>query len=157
MSTHRSILAAVFVLIAITQPRYVYAQDGVNLGNVTQMTCTFPIMWLGDWSKPGDAEGKSQKSELVLKYDAIDTSDGTAQVQGFTGNFYITVRYVANVALHLLHTDAAGPVYFTTVFNKPSHPGKYKAVHTRHEFTEVSLPGFTSRPEQYIGECELLK
>jgi len=27
-------------------------------------------------------------------------------------------------------------------------------VHARHEYTEVSLPGYTSRPEQYYGECE---
>ena len=31
--------------------------------------------------------------------------------------------------------------------------GKLRAVHTRHEYTEVSLPGFTSRPEQYYGDC----
>jgi hypothetical protein len=27
------------------------------------------------------------------------------------------------------------------------------AVHTRHEYTDISLPGFTSRPEMYIGDC----
>jgi len=30
-------------------------------------------------------------------------------------------------------------------------------VHTRHEYTEVRLPGFTSRPEQYYGECEITR
>jgi hypothetical protein len=43
------------------------------------------------------------------------------------------------------------------VFDKENTPGKYKAVHTRHEYTEVSLPGFTSRPEQYYGECEIAR
>jgi hypothetical protein len=155
MSIRTAILSAVLFVAAITHPGYALAQEPMTLSSVTAMTCTFPVMWLGNWSKAGDAEGAPQKSELVLKYSQIDTSDGTAEVAGFTGNFFITVRVVANVALHLMHTDAAGPVYITTVFNKPSHPGKFKAAHSRHEFTDVSLPGFTSRPEQYIGECEL--
>jgi hypothetical protein len=157
MSIHRSILSAAVIFVVIVNARAASAQEPLTLATVTKMKCTFPIMWMGDWTKPGDAQGKSDKSDLTVTYDAIDTQDGTAQVSGFTGNFYITVRLVANVALHLLHTDAAGPVYMTTVFNKPAHPGTFKAVHTRHEFTEVSLPGFTSRPEQYVGECELLK
>ena len=157
MSIHRLILSAVIACAAFTQPRYAAAQDPLTLSSVTAMTCTFPIMWLGNWNKAGDAEGAPQKSDLVLKYHDIDTSDGTAEVAGFTGNFFITARVVGNVALHLLHTDAAGPVYITTVFNKPAHAGKFKASHSRHEFTDVSLPGFTSRPEQYIGECELIK
>jgi hypothetical protein len=27
------------------------------------------------------------------------------------------------------------------------------AVHTRHEYTDTRLVGFTSRPELYIGDC----
>ncbi len=73
-----------------------------------------------------------------------------------SGNFYITVRVVGG-HLHLLTTDSGGPVYMTTVFNSPAKKGTYKATHSRHEFTQVQLPGFTSRPEQYIGECELVK
>ena len=48
-----------------------------------------------------------------------------------------------------------GPLYITTVFNKESRAGKLKAVHTRHEYADVALPGFTSSPEQYYGECEV--
>ena len=156
-TVQRTVWSAVIVCAAIAHPRPAAAQEPITLSSVSAMTCTFPIMWLGNWSKAGDAEGAPQKSELVLKYLQIDTSDGTADVAGFTGNFYITVRVVPNVSLHLLHMDAAGPVYITTVFNKASHPGKFKAAHSRHEFTDVSLPGFTSRPEQYVGECELTK
>jgi hypothetical protein len=35
--------------------------------------------------------------------------------------------------------------------------GKFKAVHTRHEFTPTRLTGWTSRPEQYYGYCEAAK
>jgi hypothetical protein len=48
-----------------------------------------------------------------------------------------------------------GPIYATTVFDAESRDGKLKAVHSRHELTEAVVPGFTSSPEQYYGECEI--
>ena len=48
-----------------------------------------------------------------------------------------------------------GPLYVTTVIARPAGGGKWLAVHTRHEYTDVSLPGYTSRPEQYYGSCTL--
>jgi len=48
-----------------------------------------------------------------------------------------------------------GPLYTTRIFPKETRAGKLQAVHTRHEYTEISLPGFTSRPEQYYGECDV--
>lgn len=155
MSIRNMILLAGIAGIVIVPSGHAAAQELQSLSSVTAMTCTFPVMSMGNWSKSGDAEGAPQKSNLVLRYSEIDTSDGTAEVAGFAGNFFITVRVVANVALHLMHIDSGGPVYITTVYNKPAHPGKFKASHSRHEFTDVSLPGYTSRPEQYIGECEL--
>jgi hypothetical protein len=29
-------------------------------------------------------------------------------------------------------------------------------VHSRHEYYPTALPGFTSSPEQYYGECEIM-
>ena len=57
--------------------------------------------------------------------------------------------------LHLIESFRDGPVYMTTVFSAETRPGKLKAVHTRHEYSDVSVPGFTSSPEQYYGECEV--
>lgn len=133
------------------------AQDGgLTLSTATEISCTFPVMSAGDWAKDGAPSSEVKKSDFTLVYQSIDTQDGTAQVKGMSGNFYITVRVVGG-HLHLLTTDSGGPVYMTTVFNSPAHKGKYKAAHSRHEFTPVQLPGFTSRPEQYVGECELVK
>jgi len=55
--------------------------------------------------------------------------------------------------------NVSGSVYLTTVFaDKESRSGSaFKAVHTRHEFTPVRLAGWTSRPEQYYGHCEVAK
>jgi hypothetical protein len=45
----------------------------------------------------------------------------------------------------------------TTVLEKKTATGKLKAMHSRHEFTDFALINFTSSPEQYYGECEILK
>lgn len=153
----RTVTLALVVVAALGLSRSAAAQDGgLTLSTATEISCTFPVMSTGTWSKEGEASNEVKKSEFTLVYQAIDTQDGSAQVKGMSGNFYITVRIVGG-HLHLLTTDSGGPVYMTTVFNSPAHKGKYKAAHSRHEFTPVQLPGFTSRPEQYVGECELVK
>ena len=58
--------------------------------------------------------------------------------------------------LHLVQMFTVGPLYTTTVIDRETTEGKRMAVHTRHEYTDTSLPGFTSRPEQYYGECILI-
>ena len=125
-----------------------------KLANAKTVQCTFPMMSIGDWTKEADPKVDVKPATLKLTYTDIDTQDGTAEVKGLAGNLYIIVRLVPGY-LHFMATDNAGPIYLTTIFEKTSHPGKYKAVHTRHEFTDVQLAGFTSRPEQYLGECEV--
>jgi len=80
---------------------------------------------------------------------------GTADAVGGGGKTHITVRVVGNY-LNLMQMDPYGALYVTTVFNTESRPGKLQAVHTRHEYTPVSVPGFTSRPEQYYGDCDVI-
>jgi len=125
------------------------------LAVATHLKCAFTMVTTGTWSKDGDASVETKKTDFKLEYKSIDVAGGSAEAVGLTGNFFITVRFISG-SLHLLAIGDAGPAYLTTVFNRPSHPGSFKAVHTRHEFTDVSIPGFTSRPEQYIGECEIL-
>ena len=86
----------------------------------------------------------------------FDTEDGTAEVTGSYGAPHIIVR-VAGGYLHFMQVGSAGFLYATTVFNKFVKPGKLFSVHARHEYTDVSLPGYTSRPEQYYGECEVVE
>jgi hypothetical protein len=91
-------------------------------------------------------------------FDAIDTQDGTANVTDVTapdaGAPHITVRLLSS-NLHFLAMNISGSVYLTTVFaDRDSRAGhNFKAVHTRHEFTPTRLTGWTSRPEQYYGQC----
>jgi hypothetical protein len=120
----------------------------------TSLKCTFAVRATGDWLGE-KAQGEITSAKLAIAFDAIDTDDGTAEATGTGGPRHIVVRLSAG-NLHFLQVGSDGPVYVTTVFNQPTAAGHLKAVHTRHEYTRVSLPGFTSRPEQYYGDCEVL-
>ena len=92
----------------------------------------------------------------------IDTQQGTANVVDVSaaaaGAPHITVRLLGD-NLHFLAMNISGSAYLTTVFaDRESRAGaKFKAGHTRHEFPQVRLTGWTSRPEQYYGQCEVVK
>ena len=78
----------------------------------------------------------------------------TAEAVGPYGASNIIVRQTGYY-LHLVQMFREGPLYTTTVIDRETTNGKLMAVHTRHEYTDASLPGYTSRPEQYYGECEV--
>ena len=124
-----------------------------SLQSATSLACRFPTLATGTWNN-GDAVADIKPSKLSLRFEAIDTQDGTAQVVGMLGPSYAVARLTEG-SLHLMTIDNAGPLYVTTVFDRETRGGKLRAVHARHEYTDVSLPGFTSRPEQYYGECEV--
>jgi hypothetical protein len=123
------------------------------LSDIRGLNCRFSIYASGTWTK-GEAQAEVKPSSLSIGFKAIDTQDGTADAVGGFGPAHIVVRLAAG-SLHFLQVGSSGSLYVTTVFNKAPRPGRLQAVHTRHEYTEVSLPGFTSRPEQYYGECEV--
>src|SRR5262249_1679295 len=118
-------------------------------------TCVFSTMVVGTWNN-GTPTVETKPAKLTLGFDQIDTEDGTARVIGTFGPSDIVVK-LSDGTLHFMQSFREGPLYTTTIFPHESRPGKLKAVHTRHEYTEVSLPAFTSRPEQYYGECDIVK
>jgi hypothetical protein len=124
-----------------------------RLVNAKSLTCTFSVMATGTW-KDGVAEASRKPAKLKIAFTSVDTADGTANAVGDSGKAHITVRAVGNY-LTLMQMDPYGAVYVTTVFNTETKSGRLLAVHTRHEFTPVQLPGLTSRPEQYYGECDV--
>jgi hypothetical protein len=132
-----------------------------SLADVRALKCTFTLMAIGTWDKDV-ASAEVTKAKLSMQFDAIDAQDGTANVVDVSaasaGAPHITVRLLGD-NLHFLAMNTSGSVYLTTVFaDKESRTGgRFKAVHTRHEFTPVRLTGWTSRPEQYYGQCELSK
>ena len=160
MSIRKSAAVGAFLasLLLTSTSGISHAQGGraSPLTTAKSIKCVFPLISTGTWEKDGTPKADITPASMVLQYDEIDIQEGTAQVLGLSGRLYIITR-LSGTNLHLLAIDSAGPLYITTVFDKPSRPGKFKAAHSRHEFTDISLPGFTSRPEQYYGECEILK
>ena len=115
------------------------------------LKCKFSTMATGDWT-----EGKTKltvaPAKVEVAFSAIDIDEGTAEADGGYGNAFISVKY-AHGYLHFMQISDSGPLYLTTVLATETTPGHFKAVHTRHEWTAASIPGFTSRPEMYVGEC----
>ena len=146
---------ALLAAVAFPLPGGLQAKPTIHerLASLKTLKCTFPTMATGTWTK-GAAEGALKPAKLSVGFDSIDTDDGTARVIGDFGPSEIIVR-LASGTLHFLQSFRDGPLYVTTVFPKETKPGWLQAAHTRHEYTEVILPGFTSRPEQYYGECEV--
>jgi hypothetical protein len=128
-------------------------RPGDRLRAVESITCTFPVIATGTW-KNGTPQAETKSSKLTVAFDEISVEDATARFLGDFGASDIVVR-LAGETLHFLQSSRDGPVYLTTIFPRETSGGKLQAVHTRHEWTLVSLPGFTSSPEQYYGDCEL--
>jgi hypothetical protein len=157
MSIKSSTCALVVLVAFLPSVQPLNAQGPVRrrLETAKSLTCVFPVYATGTWSND-EPRAEVKASKLSLRVEAIDTQDGTAQIVGILGPSYAVARMTEGT-LHLMTIDNGGPLYVTTVFDKETPGGKLKAVHTRHEYTDVSLPGFTSRPEQYYGECEIGK
>jgi len=124
-----------------------------RLKNASRIDCRFSEIAKGNWTDDG-ARFEIGTVDFSAAFFDIDVESGTAEAEGRFGASYIIVRY-AEGYLHFMQTLNSGPLYLTTVLAQESTNGRLKAVHTRHEYTQVSLPGFTSRPEIYLGDCSV--
>lgn len=124
-----------------------------RLAKTTSLNCSFPLMVTGTW-KDGTPSGEVKTAQIKVSFTNVNVDDGTADADSAFGGSFIVVRY-SNDYLHLMQMHGAGPLYTTTVLAKETKDGRLMAVHTRHEYTDVRLPGFTSRPEMYLGDCAL--
>ena len=139
--------------IICAKPLTLDAQAQGRLATAKALRCTFQRTVTGSWSKAGIATAVVKPSTLVLRFDTLDFDSGTAQLRtGKTGS-EVAARMAEGYA-HFMQVFRTGPLYTTTVFDKGAS-GKMKAVHSRHEYFTVPLPGATSSPEQYYGECEV--
>jgi hypothetical protein len=126
-----------------------------RIAGVKSLRCSFSRNATGTWTKDGAPEATVRSISLVLRFDSIDPDGGTAQLRNGTVGSEVTVR-LAEGYLHFMQAFRTGPLYTTTVFDIGDKSAKLKAVHSRHEYFSVPLPGATSSPEQYYGECEVL-
>jgi hypothetical protein len=147
------------LLLAITCAAPVGAQTAAQslalekkLLAVKTLKCKFSTMATGDWVEGGKTKLTVAPAKVDVAFSSIDIDEGTAEADGGYGTAFISVKY-AHGYLHFMQINESGPLYLTTVFATETTPGHFKAVHTRHEWTAASIPGFTSRPEMYVGEC----
>ncbi len=124
-----------------------------RLLDATTVRCAFPVMATGTWTA-GVPVATTKPVKLTVAFASINTEDGTADAVDATRKSHITVRVIGNY-MNFMQVDAYGALYVTTVFNTETKNDRLLAVHTRHEYTPVQLPGLTSRPEQYYGDCEV--
>ena len=118
------------------------------LATATRLNCSFPLITTGTWTN-GEPEAELGTSTLKFQFVEIDPDGATANAVGPFGPSHIITRLSGDY-LHFMQLFNVGPLYTTTVINRETHDGKFMAVHTRHEYTDVRLTGFTSRPE---GGC----
>ena len=145
-----------FVTVAVMLLTYTDGAAQARIGSARSIRCTFPRISTGTWTKDGSPEATVKPSSLVLRFEEIDTDTGIAQLRNGSVGSDVTVR-LAEGYLHFMQAFRTGPLYTTTVFEAGATGGKFKAVHSRHEYFTVPLPEATSSPEQYYGECEVLR
>jgi hypothetical protein len=151
----RSRLAVVAgALLLLSTPAWAQGPQPSRLETAKSIKCTFPLISTGNWNA-GQAEAAVKPATLVVEFESVNADEGSAQLQGGFGVYDIVVRFASGY-LHFIQSFRDGPLYTTTVFDKPSSGMKLKAVHSRHEILDRPLTGYTSSPEQYYGECEIV-
>ena len=151
-----SIVAVIAVALTVSWSPVLAGAAQARVADAKGLRCSFPRAAVST-SKTGEPLDASVKSTmLVLRFESIDIDTGLAQLRNGSVGSEVTVR-LAEGYLHLMQSFRTGPLYTTTVFEAGAIGGRFKAVHSRHEYFSVPLPDTTSSPEQYYGECEILR
>ena len=117
------------------------------------LKCSFSVIATGNWDQ-NTPKAAVDEAALEVAFTNIIVDEGTADAVGEFGASFISVRY-AQGYLHLMQASDAGPLYVTTVLAREAGAGRLMAVHTRLEYSPTVVPGFTSRPEMYVGTCAI--
>jgi hypothetical protein len=158
--TRASTLAGVTAAAAVLAAGIVLAQstDKNPLGQVKSLKCRFSIYASGSW-KNGEPQAQiRQPEQLTLDVDEIDTDSGSARVTGTSGPADV-VSLLTVSSLHFMERSVTGTLNITTVFVGEPNARTFRAVHARHDYLPMSLPGFVSEPSvsQHYGTCETVK
>ena len=156
MSHSRALALVTGPLLALFLALPAAAQTSVlqqRLESATSVSCTFSIVATGTWTG-GTPAADVKAAAITVSFTSVSADDGTADAESKYGGSFVVVRY-SNDYLHLMQVHSGGALYTTTVLAKAGKDGRLMAVHTRHEYTDISVPGFTSRPEMYLGDCAI--
>ena len=156
MATSRYMsLGSLIMMLSLAQGMATPAAAQTGLADITQATCTFSLVATGTWTE-GEPEVELDPSTLSVRFVEIDADAATANIEGRYGESHLITRLSGDY-LHFMQLFSVGPLYVTTIIDRETTDGKLMAAHSRHEYTDVRLTGHTSRPEQYYGECEVVR
>ena len=155
MQKHLAIALVGLASLVAVQPDAALGQGGLDrrLAAAKRIECTFPVIATGTWDKNVPALAVTP-AELDANFFDINIDEGTAEAESAYGASFISVRYETGY-LHIMQMSDAGPLYLTSVMARAAGEGKLMAVHTRVEYSPTVIPGFTSRPEMYLGTCTI--
>jgi hypothetical protein len=144
------------VLLAGSLAGRAQSTDKNPLASVKSLKCRFPVYSVGSW-KNGEAKAEiRQAQQFNLDIDEIDADGGTARVTGTSGPTHVTALLTIS-SLHFVERTVTGTLTITTVFASEGNTRTFRAVHSRHDYLPMSLPGYVSEPSvsQNYGTCEV--
>jgi hypothetical protein len=151
-----ALAAVVAATMAVaTSTTFAQGTDKNPLAQVKSLKCQFSIYSSGSW-KSGEPQAQiRQPEQLTLDIDEIDTDSGSARVTGTSGPADV-VSLLTVSSLHFMERSVTGTLNITTVFVGEPNAKTFRAVHARHDYLPMSLPGFVSEPSvsQHYGTCE---
>lgn len=149
-----AVLAA-FALSVVAGPA-AQTTDKNPLAGVKSLKCRFPVYVVGTWKNAESQAQVKQAQEFGLEFDEINTEDGVARVTGTAGATHITALLTVS-SLHFMERSVLGTLNITTVFTSEPGARRLRAVHSRHDYLPMSLPGYVSEPtvSQNYGYCDV--
>ncbi len=131
--------------------------DKNPLAQVKALKCRFTVYSSAAWAKTTQEPSAQvrQPETLALEIDEIDTDSGSGRITGTAGPVEVTALLTLS-SLHFMERSVTGTLNITTVFAGVEGAKTFRAVHTRHDYLPLSLPGYQSDPSvsQHYGICE---
>src|SRR5690349_10493159 len=153
--------AALVTAIVLTAAHAATAQTTEKnpLAQVKHLKCRFSVYASASGSKAQESQAQVRQPEtLSLDIDEIDTDSGSGRVTGTAGPVDVTALLTIS-SLHFMERSVTGTLNITTVFAGDPDAKTFRAVHARHDYLPMSLPGYQSEPSvsQHYGVCEATK
>ena len=143
---HSPSVAALIVVILIAATAFPASR---NVTDAKSLRCTFPWSVSAEWQ--GTADPKidipDENQPFVFHIDSIDRKKNTARIIGNVGTADAVVISTQS-DLHILEITPTGGLNTLSVDNKPTSPGVFRAVYSRHSWLNMKIVS------QFYGTCE---
>ena len=148
------LLTAVLALLG-AHAAFAQGTEKNPLALVKTLKCTFPVYAVGSWKAGVPQSQIKQAEQFSLTIDEIDTDSGSGRVTGTSGPVEVTALLTVS-SLHFMERSVTGTLNVTTIFVSAGGVKRFRAVHSRHDYLPMSIPGFESEPtvSQNYGMCD---